>query len=86
MGGLMKKALISPNQPCMSYDKPPVELGVYVVEIADAEFPVAAPLFWTDCDDTIIAYQFYWNNGLFYPVPIPPPPVPVPPGEAPTVI
>lgn len=79
----MKKALISPNQPCMSYDKPPVELGAYVVEVLDAEFPVAEPLFWAECDDTVLAYQFYWNEGQYYPVPIPPPPVG---GDSPTVL
>lgn len=59
----------------MSYDDPPVELGVYVVEVADAEFPVAEPLFWVDCADNIVAYQFYWNGGQFYPIPAPPSPV-----------
>jgi hypothetical protein len=83
MGGMMKKALISPNQPCMSYDDPPVELGVYVVEVADAEFPVAEPMFWAECDDTVLAYQFYWNAGQYYPVPSPPPPVG---GDSPTVV
>jgi len=68
----MKKALISPNQPCMNYDKPPVELGAYVVQVEAEEFPVAEPLFWTDCDDAVVAYQFYWNSGVFYPVPQPP--------------
>lgn len=83
----MKQALINPEQYCMSYDDPPVELGVYVIEVADAEFPVAEPLFWTSCDDDVAAYQFYWNAGQFYPVPNPPVPVPVQPaGEAgPTV-
>ena len=72
MGGMMKKALISPNQPCMSYDDPPVVLGDYVAQVSDEEFPVAKPLFWADCDDTIIAYQYYWKNDLFHLVPDPP--------------
>jgi hypothetical protein len=75
MGAVMKKALVSPMQPCMSYDDPPVFLGDYVVEVADATFEVAEPLFWVDCDDTVIAYGSYWNAGQIYPVPIPPPPV-----------
>ena len=79
----MMKALISPNQPCMSYDNPPVELGAYVVQVEETEFPVADPMFWADCSDDILAYQFYWNNGQYAPVPIPPPPVG---GDGPTVI
>lgn len=76
MGGRMKKALVSPNQPCMSYDDPPVELGAYVVEVEENPFPVAEPLFWADCPDDVLAYQFYWSSGQYYPVPIPPPPKP----------
>lgn len=63
----------------MSYDDPPIELGVYVVEVAADEFPVAEPLFWADCADDVVAYQFYWNSGNFYPVPVPP--LPVAPSE-----
>jgi len=68
----MKKALISSNQIVFNYDNPPVEVGCYVVEVSDNDFPVAEPLFWTDCDDTIIAYQYYWNSGSFHLVPNPP--------------
>lgn len=73
----MKHALINPDQLCMSYDNPPVVLGAYVVEVEELEFPVAEPLFWADCSDSVVAYQFYWNNGQYSPVPIPPPP-PIP--------
>lgn len=72
----MKKALISPLQPAYDYNDPPNLLGDTVVEVADAEFPVTPPLFWTDCDDTVIAYGFYWNAGQISPIPTPPPPPP----------
>jgi len=68
----MKKSLVAPNQPCMSYDDPPVELGYTVVEVADNEFPVSSPLFWNDCPDGVVAYRFYWSDGSFYLVPKPP--------------
>ena len=70
----MKKALISPSQPCMNYDDPPVEIGFYVVQVADEEFPVAEPLFWTDCGDEVAAYEYYYKEGNFSVVPEPPPP------------
>jgi len=69
---MTKQALISPNQKCYSYDNPPVELGDYVVEVADSPFPVAEPLFWTECPDNVTAYYWYWNEGIFYPVPVKP--------------
>lgn len=81
----MKKALISPNQPCMSFDDPPIKLGSYVVEVSDAEFPVAKPLFWVECPDEIISYQYFWNEGSFSPVPTYEP-TPVEGTNGPTVI
>ena len=42
----MKKALISPLEPVYNYDDPPQRIGDRVAEVADAEFPVASPLFW----------------------------------------
>lgn len=68
------KALISPNEKVYNYDDPPVEVGVRVCDVMDAEFPVAAPLFWVDCDSAIVAGEFYYNNGSFYPVPVRPKP------------
>jgi len=83
----MMKALISPLEPVYNYDDPPQKIGDRVAEVADAEFPVAPPFFWVDCNDNIVADKFYWNEGLFYPVPEPPPPpIPVEPSTGPTVI
>lgn len=47
------KALISPLQ------------GNLVADVVQQEFEVAPPLFWVDCDDTIISYQFVYQNGVF---------------------
>jgi hypothetical protein len=88
----MKKALISPLQPVYDYNDPPNFLGDMVVEVTNLEFQVTPPLFWENCDDTITSYNFYWNQGVFSPVPIPPTPLsPLPPSEVsgnggPTVI
>ena len=86
MGGLMKKTLISPLQPAYDYSDPPIMLGDFVVDVADAEFPVTPPLFWTDGDDNILAYQFYWKEGSFYPVPVKPLPPPATEETGPVVI
>jgi len=65
----MKKALISPIQLIYDYNEPPNLLGDAVAQVADEEFPIVAPFFWVDCDDSIVAYQFYWKDSVFYPVP-----------------
>jgi hypothetical protein len=51
----MKKALISPNEP--------VQTGYRIaqVEAVESVFPVANPLFWTDCEDNVVADQFWFN-------------------------
>lgn len=83
----MRKALISPNEKVYSYDG--ILLGDRVAETADNEFPVSPPLFWTDCSDEVIADEWYWNEGIFYPVPAPPPAPNIPEptqGSGPVVI
>ena len=47
------KSLINPNQPILD--------GYYVVEVAQNDFPVAEPLFWLDCDNTVVAYEYYYE-------------------------
>jgi len=45
-----------------------------VAEVIEAVFPVAPPLFWTDCADSVVADQWYYDgvqNQLFV---VPPPP------------
>lgn len=41
-----------------------------VCEVSNTDFPVAEPLFWVDCDDTVIADQFWYDtvSGVISPV------------------
>jgi len=61
----MKYALISPNEL--------VETGYRVAEVTDNQFDVAQPLFWVDCDDNIIADQYFYDTATqqILPVPVP---------------
>jgi hypothetical protein len=68
------KALISPDEKIYNYDDPPIAVGVRVCDVEAAEFPVAAPLFWVGCESNIVAGEFYYDNGSFYPVPVKPKP------------
>lgn len=58
----MKAALISPNEPVFDYSNPPVQIGERIAEVADVEFPVAPPLFWVECNDDVVADQWYWDG------------------------
>jgi hypothetical protein len=51
----MKKALISPNEPR--------ETGYRVaqVEPENQTFEVGSPLFWTECNDNVLADQFWYD-------------------------
>jgi hypothetical protein len=80
------KALISPTEIVYNYDTPPIQVGVRVAEVTAVEFEIAPPLFWVGCDDTIVADQFYYNDGLFYPVPIKPKPPKATEATGPVVI
>lgn len=33
-----------------------------VCEVADTDFPVAEPLFWVDCDPSVVADQFWYDT------------------------
>ena len=65
------KALISPNEPAYSYGGN--LLGYRVAQVNDVEFPVAPPLFWTDCPDDCVADLWYYSSGQCLPKPVPPP-------------
>jgi hypothetical protein len=56
----------------------PIENSCRVAEVLDVTFEVATPLFWTLCDDDVIADQFYYSIGddEIYPIPEPAPPPP----------
>jgi hypothetical protein len=82
----MKKALISPNNTLIKHitswvgTNQPV-FSTYpnscrVAEVCNMEFEVAPPLFWVDCDDSVVADQFYFDtvaNEILPIVNVPPP-------------
>lgn len=63
----MKYALISPVEPR--------ELGYRVADVANAEFDIALPLFWVECNDEISADAYWYNpeDGSFAKMPEPEP-------------
>lgn len=65
------KALVSPNEKAYSYDG--TLLGQRIAQVNDIEFPVAPPLFWTDCPDDCVPDLWYYSNGQCLPKPVPPP-------------
>lgn len=67
------KALISPNEPVYNYATPPVQIGVRIAQINVEEFPVATPLYWVDCADTVDASTYYWDGVACVLKPTPPP-------------
>ena len=58
------KALIAPNEIR--------EEGYRVAEIHETGFEIALPLFWVDCDDSIVADQYWFDpiNNSFKEIPI----------------
>lgn len=63
------KGLISPNE--IVY-LPDGNTGERVAQVSSSDFPVANPLFWTDCADDVVADQFYWDGTQILPIPAPP--------------
>jgi hypothetical protein len=81
----MKKAIIDPRQSVSyvtGYDTQGNAIiavlpnSARVAEVTDAEFPVAAPLFWVDCVDDVVADQWYYDmvTQVCLVVPLPPTP------------
>jgi hypothetical protein len=70
----MKNALIDPNESPTSYisgwttDTPPepiwtsINNSCRVCEVSDNTFEVAPPLFWTECEDNVVADQWYYDT------------------------
>lgn len=72
----MKKALINPNYQVMyisswSYDYlqkkevplyTQIENAEMVCDTSPVEFEVAEPLYWVDCDDAVVAYEYYLDT------------------------
>jgi hypothetical protein len=83
----MKNALIAPNESPVQYisgwttDTPPepiytsIENSWRVAQVETQTFEVSAPLFWTLCDNDVMANQFYYcpSDKEFYLVPESPP-------------
>ena len=63
----MKKALVCPNEP--------VTYGYRIAQVEPSEniFGVAEPLYWMNCDDNVIADQWYFdtNDNVIKEVPKP---------------
>ena len=90
----MKNALIAPNESPIKYisewttDTPPepiltpIENSCRVAQVETQTFEVSLPLFWTPCDNDVVADQFYYNTSdkEIYPVP---PPAPAPEAQIP---
>jgi hypothetical protein len=51
----MKKALVCPNESKLT--------GYRVAQVEEVEsiFPVADPLYWIDCDDQVVADQYWFD-------------------------
>lgn len=70
----MKKALINPNQTATYISSWELINGRYepiyndyidsqvVCDVSASEFPVAEPLFWLDCEDDVISYEYYYDT------------------------
>jgi hypothetical protein len=70
----MKNALIAPMQTpiyCVTgwtTDTPPepiltpIENSCRVAQVVTQTFEIALPLFWTPCDDDVVADQWYYNT------------------------
>jgi hypothetical protein len=69
----MKNALISPEEKIYSYDG--TLLGERIAEVSATPFEIAPPLFWVECNDDVVADQWYWNGSTCVKVPEPPVPV-----------
>lgn len=39
-----------------------------VAQVTEQAFDVASPMFWVDCDSSIEAYKYTYENGVFVPV------------------
>jgi len=65
-------ALISPNEPMFDYSNPPLKIGERIAETTNAQFEIALPLFWVECDDEVVADQWYWNGETCVKKPEPP--------------
>ena len=52
----MKKALVCPNEPVTNGYR------IAQVELPENVFPMAEPLYWMDCDNEVVADQWYFDT------------------------
>ncbi len=69
------KALVSPQEKRTDYEG---NVGERIAQVEQNEFPVAAPLFWTDCPDDCVADVWWYYQGTCQVMPQPPQPEPTP--------
>lgn len=55
------KALICPNEPVTNFDN---TTGYRIAAVTTTSFEVAEPLYWLDCDDTVVADVYYFDTAL----------------------
>jgi hypothetical protein len=67
------KALVSPQEKRTDYQG---NVGDRIAQVEQNEFPVAAPLFWTDCPDDCVADVWWYYNGTCEVMPTSPEPTP----------
>jgi hypothetical protein len=67
------KALVSPQEKRTDYQG---NVGDRIAQVEQNEFPVANPLFWTDCPDDCVADVWWYYNGVCEVMPTPPEPTP----------
>jgi hypothetical protein len=65
------KALVSPQEKRTDYEG---NVGDRIAQVEQNEFPVAAPLFWTDCPNDCVADVWWYYNGVCEVMPQPPTP------------
>jgi hypothetical protein len=63
------KALVAPNEKRTDYEG---NVGDRIAQVEQNEFPVATPLFWTDCPDDCVADVWWYYNGACEVMPTPP--------------
>jgi hypothetical protein len=73
----MKQALISPNEILSFFNG---SSGLRIAEVVNESntFEVHSSLFWVECSDEVTAENYYYDNGEFKIIPIPPKPFKTP--------
>lgn len=60
---MTQKAIVSPNEPCpLQMPDGSIIDGWRIAQVAEAEFPIAEPMFWIDCADDVQPNYFVYNE------------------------